>query len=245
MNKTAFFYWDGPMPWLNSLTLLSFAKFNPDWKMVLWIGDNVAELHGLELMGVEIRRAKSLDLPKDTRPQTVADIYKWWSLSNEGGIASDMDIIYLKPIPDVCEVDIGLIEYGNGKTKRPIWTVGFCTGGPNKFYKKCFDLALKHVGGLKYQCSGSHILRALATRKDVTLFDSDLIYPMYKHMTERKMSHAVMMQYKEDFELPDISIGYHWYGGGRNSSRVASRIGPDYDEDTVIRRCINAVLRTT
>ena len=242
--KTAYFYWDGEMPYLNALTLKSFAKFNPDWKIVLWVGENVSYREDVNysalLPTLEVREAASLGFSTSI-PAIQSDLCKWWSLANEGGLASDMDILYIKPIPDyVCEPEIGMIEYGNGKTKRPIWTVGFMSGGPNETYKRCFDYALGNMGR-KYQSAGVRVLKQLCP-KGVTFFDSDIVYPLYKHLKMRHFGNATMIQYEIDFELPDVTIGYHWYGGGKASGKKARTIGPDYNEKNIVRRCMDAIL---
>ena len=238
MNRTAYFFWSGPMPYLNRLTLDSFHKYNPDWKMVLWVGEQEFDIPDY----VESRDVKVLGLPKTLRIQQTADLSKWWSLANEGGVVCDMDILFLKPLPKEVEVEVGLIYYS---PKNP--TVGFMSGGPNDYFKSCYKHALVHhalvhADGVNYQEMGNRILKNVYP-KEYTTFDVDMFYPIYKRMVGRRMSFAIMQQFEIDFEIPEVTVGYHWYGGGKRCHRKILTITPDYKHSkNIIGRCMRAIL---
>ncbi len=113
--KVMNFYWGSPtMPWLRLLTLETFIRHNPDWKVRLWRPSSFAETAGKwKTLEHQVPIAARDYWPEAERlPISImttdrwaglhevqrSDRLRWEILSRDGGAWSDMDIVYLKPL---------------------------------------------------------------------------------------------------------------------------------------------------
>ena len=121
--KIAHFYWGNEkLPYLRYLTISSFCKYNPDWKVrfyypkyrqtkktwnskehkyeIIVKKDYTEELKKLPITFVEID-FESLDLSNDLTEVHKSDYLRWFLLANVGGLWSDMDIIYIDSMNNI------------------------------------------------------------------------------------------------------------------------------------------------
>src|SRR3989337_368888 len=114
-KKIYFFWGNAIMSWMRYMTLKSFRQMNPSWEMILYISqhnvmnkvwkmDNYQDFFcfkGENYIGkikdlkIDIRQFKE---NKDMTPSHASNFFKWKILSTDGGIYSDMDILYFKPM---------------------------------------------------------------------------------------------------------------------------------------------------
>jgi hypothetical protein len=98
--KIMYFFWDGrPMPWLRFMTLRSFVKFNPYWKVELWCPKPYINSKIIDL-GIDI---KQFTLPgifksKKLHGAQQSDIFQWCKLYETGGYYSDLDILFINNV---------------------------------------------------------------------------------------------------------------------------------------------------
>ena len=117
--KTFYAYWDGsPLSYLQYLTIVTFQEFNPDWYVVLYMPikrfeaktwesfENKTVYTGKDYLGdllqldIEIRKIdfETIGFKNEISEVIKSDYLRYWILGNYGGLWSDMDVIYIKPI---------------------------------------------------------------------------------------------------------------------------------------------------
>jgi len=175
--KVCYFYWggSGSMPMLMIFTVISFHRLNPDWKIILYrtiqrdedLGKDLYSYHYTgkdyyymleEMDFIEIRIFDVLEfgIKKDIHSICGSDMFRTKVLYENGGMYSDLDIIWLKPMSEFVNVD--------------------CIGNPNDF--EC------NVSFYK-QTSGHHTSSFLIAEKG-SLFlksvieDQNKVKPPYK-----------------------------------------------------------------
>lgn len=131
--KTCYLYWNNtPMSYLNVVTVLSFHKYNPDWRIVVYLiskkvsnRDNERNYQGYKdytgkdyfymlekLPYVEIN---TLNAFRHSRIHSIliSDIWRRRILYSNGGVYSDFDVVWLKPMSEFVNIE--------------------CIGNPNDF----------------------------------------------------------------------------------------------------------------
>jgi mannosyltransferase OCH1-like enzyme len=121
--KTIHFYWDGsPMPFLCFLTVFSFTKLNPDWKIKIysplfksekqpWLTDeqkikyngkdyfsNLKDLENCSFITFDFEK---IGISNEISEVQKSDFLRWHLLSTEGGVWSDFDIIYFRSLKEI------------------------------------------------------------------------------------------------------------------------------------------------
>ena len=164
--KIAHFYWGNPtLPYLRYLTIYSFYKFNPDWEIRFYypkypytintwkskeqrykfIGkDYYAELRKLPIKIIEFDM-KNIGISNDISEVFKSDYLRWFLLATVGGLWSDMDIIYFKPMNTLIN---------NKEEKKEIDTlISICKEGyRNKFkYHHSIGFMLASADNVYYQ----------------------------------------------------------------------------------------------
>ena len=121
---TCYLYWNNtPMSYLHVITVLSFHKYNPDWQIVVYnttyspidkdrqisplkyidyTGDDyffmLKELPYVKIRGINIDKYSVHSI-------LVSDIWRREILYNKGGVYSDFDMIWLKPMSEFVNID--------------------------------------------------------------------------------------------------------------------------------------------
>lgn len=123
--KTCYLYWnDKPMSLLHVLTVVSFQRLNPDWLIVINLVTNAKEevdnsninpkyrdytgkdyFYMLrDIPNVQIRESY-LDPKNKIHSILVSDIWRREILFERGGVYSDFDVIWLKPMSEFVNID--------------------------------------------------------------------------------------------------------------------------------------------
>jgi len=183
--KRIFFFWTGDtMSWLRYMTIVSFKKLNPDWKVQLYRSSNKGNnkktwncpvtqdfynykssdnyLSKLEQLGIEIlpwKLSKDNDDSWDDKvgPSHKSNFFKWEQLSKEGGIYADMDILFIDSINKFYDK---IKNYSMGLTYyKKYFSIGLLISEPNNdFFKAIFNHAFKTYTPARYQCVGVECL---------------------------------------------------------------------------------------
>lgn len=243
--KIANFYWGNTvMPYLRYLTLWSFRKYNPDWKMRLYVPtvpvdslpitwstgehklshstkvpkDYTSRVGGLHIDIIKTDFSATV-VPKDLGPISESDFLRWNLLSTVGGLWSDMDILYFRPMSDIdvawiWNSDIAVCFDGKD------WLIGFMMSNiqPNRLLELLVREAVIVYDKADYQSIGSHLFRKLFPNLDVLRaafpdmsilnLPMEIVYPL----DWQTIAYA--------WERDDLSlikkvrtIGVHWYAG--------------------------------
>jgi hypothetical protein len=238
--KIAYFYWGAPtMPFLRYLTLYSFKKQNPDWKLVLykpkilfneltWISheqkyeikteeDYFNKIYDI---GVEVRELDVAVLGFSNSISEVfkSDILRLHLLSTSGGLWSDMDIIYFKPIEKGLpnnDADVFICCHG-------FHSIGLLLACQNNlFFKNIYSKARTRLDIKNYQAVGSTLYGQIFGTSFGVICDNfknqnhnvhnipfEVVYPCddLNRMSNDKysaLSHCIK----------DNTVGLHWYAG--------------------------------
>jgi len=246
--KVLHLYWGGEnMSFLRFLTVVSFRQYNPDWKIKIhrpkqiYSGDITWKTHEhatsrlkikgqyasrLEEYGVEFveHDFEQLGFTSNLPETYKADFIRWGLLGREGGVWSDFDIVYFRPMTKLdvnkkenAEVDTGLCPYANG-----VHAIGFLFSAPgNPFFLKLEELSKVRLDPNQYQSIGS------------TLFSLPEMYPKrfpinYVLIHPNGVYFLGWQQTKDIFinnvTLPANAIGIHWYAGDLLAQQFDARI---------------------
>ncbi len=258
--KIAHFYWgNDTISFLRYLTVYSFKKFNPDWAIKVYYpkikyqGEKTwyTREHSQKFTGTNyIDRLFRMNIEKieidfnnygmeNNMPETFkADFLRWYLLSNSGGLWSDFDIIYFRPMdrfylntPANRHLDTLICLHSNGF--ETYHSIGFLLSSVNNQYYQFVNS--KSFGMLKkgdYQSIGSGILNyyfpdmALIQKRFPALnignISADVVYPISYTMVPH-IFHTPYMNY-----LTECSIGLHWFAGHPEAGKFENLI----DENT-------------
>jgi len=227
-------YWGGrKLNYLRFLTVKSFIKYNPEWEIILWypekpfLGISFGNGHFNkserlfkdylpELMKLPIKKVPvdfdSLKFSATAAEVHKADYIRVNVMNLYGGVWSDMDIIYFRPLEELKvnikenydkEVFVCVGDYGH--------STGFVMATENsRFFNSLTDhVANEYVAG-NYQCLGPDMFNKYYKRvsdipESVNL-SMDVVYSYNCHYVHRLLTN-------EKPEFNDESIGCHWYAG--------------------------------
>jgi len=234
--KILHLYWGGgPMYYLRYMTIKTFMKQNPDWKIMLWYprypNTNFTWHSGEQNAGLQCKDflSEAMDLPINTTSVDFtqfgfkndmsevhkSDFIRLWLLSTIGGVWSDMDIFYFKPMSDL---------YFNTPENNQIETVycnrvyghsiGFLMGSQsNNFFGQLMQLSKVEFNPHMYQSIGSLTYNKYFSNPA----SIDQLTPAINMSMDVVYSHNAG-------DIPNIiggsqskftneSIGLHWYAG--------------------------------
>lgn len=165
--KLLFLYWDGsPLSYLNYLTVVSFNKYNPDWKIIVYMPykktDTISwksheqklRYTGIDYMyklndidNVIIKKICLNDIGFDNTASEVikSDYFRYYILEKHGGLWSDFDIIYTGSIEEKMNFNensiiFRCISYQYPKDKSGhnynYYPIGFFISKPNSKFFK-------------------------------------------------------------------------------------------------------------
>lgn len=243
--KIAHFYWgNDTISYLRYLTVYSFKKFNPDWEVRLYqpvikyqggktwgSPEHSAKYNGLNylanLLNLDVKKVEvdftnygmSNQMPESFK----ADFLRWYLLATVGGLWSDMDIIYYRPISEL---------YLNHPSNQPLNTlvcmqentfdnyhaIGFLLGSAaNPYYKFINSKTYSMLNLGDYQSIGSKIpnyyfgtlprIRERFPYLAVGNLSLDVVYPINYTMVPYIFNTPYIHYLKE------ITMGLHWFAG--------------------------------
>jgi|GEM_PF-5057532 len=236
--KIAHFFWDDrPMSFLRWMTLRSFAMLNPTWKLKLhmsktatgpgWRSPNNKQTYDYaDYRGMLSRVPRLTIVPENRYPNMhgvhQSDILRNIYLSGEGGIWSDVDILFYRPIdlllanaPENSNHTCGLCNY-------PRWMpIGFLMSAPgDPYYTKVAEVQnqiFKKSPGGEYQKFGTGVYKNVLANGDYKFFNLAM-HEVYQIHWSRALD-VFVGKY-------DISkgIGLHWYGGSAAAREFEPKI---------------------
>jgi hypothetical protein len=252
--KIAHFYWGNKeMNFLRYMTLFSFSKLNPDWQLVLYLPKVSSESDDSipvviksknyfdELESIKNLKIETIDLGEFNHFSEVhkSDFLRWRLLSTIGGLWSDMDIIYCKPMNDLefnrdqhKNVDVVFVKYYDYPNIKPI---GFLLSKAScKFYQEVVKQSEKILKSnnlanpfddfkIDYQIIGTNIISQYNPAILKEQFDEEAIEAdpecVYKFIWNKVG--ALFCDDRSVDILEDCnSIGIHWYGGSPVSAYI-------------------------
>lgn len=272
--KIAHFYWgEEILPYARYLTIYTFSKQNPDWKIKyyypkirckeqMWktfelkydisqLKDHTLYLKNLPIDLIEWDFARYL-MPNGISEVFKSDLLRWYLLSTVGGLWSDMDVLYFKPMTNLLintslNSHLDTLVAINNKYGH---SIGFLlSSANNNFYNYILEKTRKYYNPNEYQSLGTGILKPEAgsieiiNRKFPTIhlgnIDNEAVYS-YDATMIKLIYNSTSLQY-----FNSNSIGMHWYAGHPLAGKFTTEITEEnYGElenviGNVIDLCLN------
>jgi len=247
--KIAHFYWgNSKLPFVRFLTLHTFAKLNPDWQLKYYvpkIKDSKITYHSvhqtrtlpsedyshllstLPNLIIEEINFEELGIPEMLTDVYKSDIIRWKILGEQGGIWSDMDIIFFKPMNNIPYKINKRTPYMICKypAKDLAFPIGFLmASSDNVFYKTLYDIALKELQTQteNYQKFGTFLFtKHVKSFPECSEFFTELVYPVIPSRSQ------IDDMYKQpNFNFSPQCIGIHWFGGHPMGDVIESKVVP-------------------
>ena len=239
-EKLAFTFWDGPqLSLLNILSLLSFARLNPDTVLTIYTlgegldinagwktGEHALALNQFYTLedlasepNIRLQKVDSVGLEKINSVVRVADYIRIKMLHEHGGIWIDTDVLFFKKIPndlwEIVATDGFVISYENTITTG---FMGFPQGS-SIVQQALLKAQLRMQGNnfhKNYQAFGPDLWKELFLAypdeaSQVRFLSEKLVYPILW----KKLDQFFFRQ--DDSIIFDETIGVHWYGGSAYS----------------------------
>lgn len=234
------------------MTLWSFRKLHPDWEIVLYFNDckvrkkqwdkehneqdyfswkGVDYFDKLQKLNIHLQSWSITDNELAPRfkselglaPPHKSDLLEWYKLYAEGGIYSDMDILYVRPIDSLWEsLNENKVTGCLGCHKGTI-RIGWMASQPsNELFRDVFKTAVRQYNPSRYQSTGAlsvySLFKVKAQEGALPLSKIQKTYP-----NEKLASFPAQLFYlfqrcipriwEDNVELPPEVLGIHWYGG--------------------------------
>jgi len=241
--KQVFFYWGGEtLPFLRYMTLYSFRKHNPSWKIILcvprredisknynWPGkENKNDLSGKDYFSqaqelvneVRIVNMELYDLSNSLPEVTKSDYYRLYLLANHFGLWLDMDIIFFRPMEHAflqTDHKAYICYQKDIPTGKPYHSIGLLMSAPdNTTWAHMQYYAQQHIHDYDYQAIGSPFYEKYLdeTALEVCNFSNNIVYPIRwpNKIWERPAEISLT-------ELKLETIGIHFYVGHPTSAK--------------------------
>ena len=258
--KIAFSFWEGnQFTYLHYLTMSSFAKFNPDFRIIIYttnISENktvnwtsnehkqqytnlydfnkLQEIPGLEIKYVDIN--EELNYTGEMSSVWKSDILRIKKLYEHGGFYIDFDTLFINKIDDSLinlPNDIGLNKY------HGVINNAFIVSRPNgviikRWYDEIMNLLKSNALNDGYMRFGSTLITPLIMNNQVL---RDTTYFIPNEMTCPYLWNEMgKLFYSNIDQLTSKTFCLHWYNGDTSSRKYCSEL----TQNTVINadKCI-------
>ena len=259
--KKLHLYWDrSPMSWLQTITIDTFQRHNPDWEIYVYtpiqsyIGDikytpdyvgkdffdRVENNTNVTLIDIDLN---DYGIKIDLHDILRSDIFRYHVLYNTGGVWSDFDVIWLKPMSYMSTItnrdDFNLSMcpfYDKGKGKPPHYPIGVLVSiAKHPFYKSIVDRcnALQPFSPSKPEHQGygpnmwiafmPNVNKVLLSYPDMVELEYSVFYPYSIYDMNRLYN-------KTDLSVITGNVMcVHWYNGHKLSKQYVN--GDGFNKD--------------
>lgn len=244
--RTLYLYWGGrKLSWLRYLTVKSFLKHNPDWKIKVyypakptvgnkwhtaeqtigydgkdWFPELEAELIPFDMETI----GESNDMPEVHK----SDLFRLWAIHEYGGVYSDFDILYTKPFPETR----GTLYCWHPDGHYAVGLIGGEKG--SKVFADLLE-ASRGVGTNKYQVYGSTLWgKVLEEKPEGWNIPRDLVYPFGWQEVDGLFT--------GNKKLPKEAVGVHWYGGSEIAGKWENELAPNHINNSTIGNIVKELV---
>lgn len=259
--KIAHFFWDGnPLSFLRWASINSFSVLNPDWELRLHMTkDNIeARWKSSENKHVNcddyrgrLADIDNLEIIDETELAGMhgvhqSDILRTKYLSEDGGLWSDVDIIYHKSMDDL---ECNLSDYKDrdcGICRTPKWfPIAFMLSSPGAlFFERVHEIQIHQMN--------SAIKRKDKRRNDYQRYGTNVFKGVFKDLPlnpipiDTSEVYQLMWKYHAKIFSGDVDlatgIGVHWYGGSTSAAEFEPQITHKNWRDFPIRNMLEVTL---
>ena len=256
--KIVHFFWDNrPLSFLRWMSMYSFSTLNPDWVLKLhittddatagWSWANNKQRFEADDYRRRLSEIDNLEIIEETDFPGLhgvhqSDILRNRYLSEEGGLWSDVDILYCQPMNALrCNVhgnserDTGLCVPNNR------WfPIAFMMGAPGcKFFHDVHRhqiAVFQSTGGQgAYQKFGTKVYQYILNRGNYFYFE---IATTEVYQRKWQMHGKI---FAGDID-PSVGVGIHWYGGSTSAATVEPKMTHKNWREFPLKRAIQVTL---
>lgn len=242
--KTLFLYWGGrDLSYLRFMTVKSFKKYNPDWQIRVFYPTHpqtgrgwTTNEHAVEYKGEDYfdklkdyATVESLDMEELGFGNELAEVHKsgvfrLWALTKYGGVYSDFDILYFKPMVEIKER--AYFHHPDGH-----FADGFLASKKDDKLFKFLLERLKTASTGKYQSFGPTLWGEYfgSKKPDGWNIPKSLVYACDWQDVDKLFG---------DYRLPDDAVGIHWFGGSDKAGQQENLLTPSNDIDSTIANLV-------
>lgn len=261
--KIAYFYWgETVMPFLRYKTIQTFRKQNPDWDIKLYVpaypysgmtwGTHEQKVpiyavdysHELKHLDIEIIKFDFDTIGvRNAIPEVFkSDFLRLYLLGTTGGLWSDMDILYFKPMDDMAinseenakaDTFISICDYGH--------SIGFMLAACGSvFFSRLFDAAKERFSQDNYQSIGACLYNKLFPTVEkirdagveAVNIPMDTVYSYHAGLIDHIYNSGDMSRYTPG------SIGLHWYAGHPLAGAAINKVVDGMKGDNVLMKTL-------
>lgn len=229
-------YWGTePLPYLRYKTVESFMKYNPSWDVILWLPKYPAKVLTWstreldyksvwddcfpDLIALPIEKKflnfEDFKFPNDASEVHKCDFIRYRILAEFGGVYSDMDILYFKPItklkvniPENKDKDtfVCISNYGHSN--------GFFMSAPDsKFFRRAAYHTLQEYRKENYQSLGPDLCNKYFPDMESVNKISPAVNIDMEAVYAHDAQHIKEIYTNTKPRFTENSIGCHWYAG--------------------------------
>lgn len=271
--KIFYSYWDGnKLSYLQYLTIVSFINLNPDWKVKIympikryehnsWITnenkdkyfgkDYFNELYKLNIEIIKIDFNK-IGFKNDVSEVIKSDYLRYYLLGNFGGLWSDMDILYIKPINDIIIEEV----YGDKDNINTVidfhehFSIGFLLSSPNNdFFLNLVSQCLTNYDSTNYQTFGKVLIGKLykniidVKNKYPNLNILNINHDTYLPIKWNEINNIFYNDYSD--RITNYAIGIHWFNGSSISKKFQNEFySNNFSKNGTIYKYLNYYINT-
>lgn len=274
--KICHFYWDDPktISYLNLFTLLTFNEHNFGWRLILWmpselsniitwdidchkekvINDEQCKIFNYIKTNIKNVTIKYINLEKigfynDCSEVHKSDYLRYYALNRYGGVWSDLDIFYIRPLTKIINFDFDNIifkcitkatEYKDHNyfyTDYCYYPVGlFFSKQGSHLFKYLMNCCLENFNRDMYECIGSRMLVKIFADINVNnlfnenniILDNEIYLPYQWYDTGALYDPA----YVNYDKVTSNTVGIHWFNGHNITKQYISKLHIDKDITT-------------
>lgn len=247
--KTMHFYWGGTvLSYLRYMSVATFRKFNPDWKIILHTPVQVITTQSWTTFENKqvvtsqnyYERLKDLDVTvqmmdmaaigfSNALPEVIkADITRLHLLSTCGGAWSDNDVLYFRPLSHAFRPTEHIAFFCFQRPSGPKFhSIGLLAGAPgNKYFEQLFKGASKVLDPSQYQSAGSPYYRTQLNESNIDkypdLFNMDIGVINQQNAVSFNLWERPTREYMD--QICPGRIGFHWYAGHPMSGKMQNLV---------------------
>ena len=245
--KIIFTYWEGDqLSELHYLTIYSLHKYNPELDIIIYTDENpknilrewnthehsidiekkislskLVEINSKKISLIPINFHKEYQFDNNISIIFKADFTRIAKLYEHGGIWFDMDVLFVKPIPDFFfqeKVESFIFIYSE------VIPTGFLASIPkSKFLENLYNGSLEIIKNKRlndYQKIGPIIwieeYKKLDKKEKIKVLNKDLVYPfLWKQLSN--------LFKKSNVIIPENTFGIHWYNGASETKEFINK----------------------
>lgn len=265
--KIFHYYWDDfkKLSYLNFYSLKTSVYYHPDYIHVIWCPKNPNsdvtwnEFCNKEHSG-DNKWVYYLNLISSMRNVTIiyknmdqlmnisntmseihkSDLFRYYIIERYGGIWSDLDIVYIKPITDIINFDFNTINFlckNGGWYYIPIGLL--ISKRKGKFYDNIFKFALINYDKTKYQSMGAELFAKLYLKNNLSMItknnnnhlclksnDKDIFLDehFYMYYNWTKINELFIHDIKINVQDEKKIAGFHWFNGSNNTKKYLNEM---------------------